>query len=232
MPFSKQTLDFLFENRLHDSRAWFEEHKEEYRQLVIEPLRALVGALAPEMLKIDGDFVTEPRVGKTISRIWRDTRYSHDPSLYRDSMWIIFKRGRMHTTEFPGFYVEIGGSGFNYGCGFYQASTAYMRTLRDMIAAGNPSYFKAQEAFASQRIFHMEGDCFKRPHYPSYPEEARGWLERRNLCFVADSADFDLLFSDKLAQKLIRDLKKLAPVYDFLLQVALAQPQVGLGEER
>ena len=32
--FTKQTLDFLFENRLHDSKAWFEEHKEDYNRLV------------------------------------------------------------------------------------------------------------------------------------------------------------------------------------------------------
>ena len=35
MPFSPQTLDFLVENRLHDSRDWFKEHKEDYKKLVI-----------------------------------------------------------------------------------------------------------------------------------------------------------------------------------------------------
>ena len=83
MPFSAKTLDFIFENRLHDSRQWFNEHKPEYRALVVEPFARLVSDLAPDMLEIDGQFVTDPRVGRTICRIWRDTRYTKDPSLYR-----------------------------------------------------------------------------------------------------------------------------------------------------
>ena len=42
MPFSPKTIDFLIENRLHDSREWFESHKKEYRDFVISPLRELV----------------------------------------------------------------------------------------------------------------------------------------------------------------------------------------------
>ncbi len=28
MPFSKKSLDFLFENRLNDSKEWYNEHKD------------------------------------------------------------------------------------------------------------------------------------------------------------------------------------------------------------
>jgi uncharacterized protein (DUF2461 family) len=90
--FSAKTLAFLEENHIRDSRVWFGEHKKEYRSYVLEPLRELVTALTPVMLELDGQFVVEPRVDKTICRIWRDTRFSHDPSLYRESMWVIFKR--------------------------------------------------------------------------------------------------------------------------------------------
>ena len=83
--------------------------------------------LSPTMLELDPEFNTEPKVDKTICRVWRDTRYTKDPSLYRDHMWIIFKRGgRMHGTDHPGMYVEINQDGFSYGCGFYYASTPSM----------------------------------------------------------------------------------------------------------
>ena len=41
MPFSAQSLDFLFENRLHDSKSWFDEHKETFQTLVLQPLQQL-----------------------------------------------------------------------------------------------------------------------------------------------------------------------------------------------
>ena len=220
-PFSQRTLDFLFENRLNDSRSWFAEHKKEYLELVIQPLRQLVMDLTPSMLSIDGELGCEPKVDRTICRIWRDTRYTHDPSLYRDNMWIIFKRGgRMHGTDYPGIYFEINLDGFSYGCGFYHASTTFMSNLRSRILAGDPEFQAAQEAYLGQRLFRMEGDCFKRPRYGDKTPEEQIWLERRNISFNADSHDFQLLFSKELPGKVEQDLRKLFSVYRFLLSTA------------
>ena len=218
--FSANTLDFLFENRLQDSRPWFEEHKEDYRKLVLEPLRVLVQELAPAMLKIDDKFVTEAKVDRTISRIWRDTRYSKDKSLYRENMWIIFKRGKMHGTEVPGFYFDISGQGFAYGCGFYNASAAYMEKFRELALSSDRTFIKAKKAYDSQKIYQMDGELYKRSRFPDQPEQMRQWLDRRGISFNAKSKDFDLLFSQKLGEKLIADFKLLSPVYDFLLRVS------------
>ena len=67
----------------------------------------------------------------------------------------------------------------------------------------------------NQNLYHMEGECYKRPHYPDQPEELRQWLERRNLSFTAESEDMDLLFSPALADKLSEDFEKLSPIYHF-----------------
>ena len=220
-PFSQKTLDFLFENRLNDSREWFSQHKKEYQSLVIQPLRQLVMDLAPTMLELDSEFTTDPRVDKTICRIWRDTRYTKDPSLYRDHMWIIFKRGgRMHGTDYPGMYFEINLDGFAYGCGFYHASTAFMNNLRARILQGDPEFQDAQKAYLSQKVFHMEGDCFKRPRYGSRTPEEQIWLERRNLSFDAESHNFQQLFSTDLPDLLRKDFRLLFPVYRFLVSTA------------
>lgn len=220
-PFSQKTLDFLFENRLHDSKEWFSQHKPDYQALVRDPLRQLVVDLTPTMLELDPEFITEPKPNKTICRIRRDTRFTKDPSLFRDHMWIIFKRGgRMHGTDHPGMYFEINQEGFSYGCGFYHASTAYMNNLRSRILAGDPAFDAAQQAYLGQTIFHMEGDCFKRPRYGARAPEEQLWLERRNISFEADSHDFPLLFSQELPHRLAQDLRLLFPVYRFLESVA------------
>ena len=52
MGFTQGTIDFLFENRLHDSREWFGEHKQDYRALIVEPLGELVTELAPVMARV------------------------------------------------------------------------------------------------------------------------------------------------------------------------------------
>ena len=79
---------------------------------------------------------------------------------------------------------------------------------------------KAQKAYLGQKLFHMEGDCFKRPRYGSRTPEEQIWLERRNISFNADSHDFSLLFSKELPQKLVKDLRLLFPIYRFLVSTA------------
>ena len=126
----------------------------------------------------------------------------------------------MHSTDHPGMYVEINQDGFSYGCGFYYASTAYMSCLRERILAGDGAFQAAQEAYLGQKVFSMEGDCYKRPRYGHRSPEEQLWLERRGISFTADSHDFPLLFSPQLPEKLAQDMRLLFPVYRFLESTA------------
>ncbi|MFT9057734.1 MAG: DUF2461 family protein, partial [Ethanoligenens sp.] len=106
--FSAQALSFLMENRLQNSKSWFEAHRNQYNALVLQPLRALVEALTPVMLDIDPAFTVEPKVGRTISRIFRDVRFAKDGFLFREEMWITFMRNKRCWEGQPGYYFSFG----------------------------------------------------------------------------------------------------------------------------
>lgn len=220
MPFSAKSLDFLFENRLNDKKEWYEAHKEDFRTLVLQPLQQLVVDLTPAALEIDDRFVVEPRTDRTISRIRRDTRFSKDKSLYRDYMWIHFDRGKSGIPDQPCVWFDLGGSGFGYGCGIYDPSSGYMDTMREMILAGDPIFLEAKKAFEAQNVFYLDGECYKRPHYPDQPADLQKWLDLKTIGFSYESKDFDLLFSDRLADSVKKDLPLLKPLYRFLFHVA------------
>ena len=110
MPFTQDTLDFLFENQLQDSREWFRAHHDRYEQSVLLPFKELVQVLTPVMLEIDECILTDPR--RVISRINRDIRFSHDKSLYRNRMWIAFSRDKHAYDAVPAFYFELTLHGF------------------------------------------------------------------------------------------------------------------------
>lgn len=219
--FTPKTLEFLAENRRRNSQAWFAEHKEAYHTLVFEPLCELVRALAPQALQIDDQVVSLPRVDKTICRIRRDTRFSHDKSLYRENMWVIFRRIRMHEPGWPGLYFEVSPEGFSYGCGFYHAPPGYLDTVRGLILEGDADAKKAMSAYARQSVFALHGQQYKRARFTDQPPAVQDWLNRRNLSFTADSTDFDLLFSRHLAETIRAGYETLAPVYQFLLKASL-----------
>lgn len=219
MPISKQTLDFLAENRFLNSREWFHEHKPQYEKYVLEPLRELVSKLEPAMKKIDPLIVTEPKVGKTISRIYRDTRFSHDKSLYREVMWIVFSRGKGAFNSMPGFVMEFSPQGFRYGAGYYGAPPKTMEMVRRMILAKDPYFMKAFRATEKQDRFTLVGDCYKRSKCPDAPEKLRSWLDRKNLDWMHDSTDAGVLFADDFDKTLAEGFTILKPFYDFLCHV-------------
>lgn len=216
MLITEATLRFLQENRLRNSREWYQEHKLDYRRLVTEPMAELAERLLPTMLELDPLFATEPNQGRHLSRINRDTRFSHDKSLYREVMWVVFTRDKKAWECPPGFVFEFSPDGFRYGCGYYSVPPKYMEAVRALILAGDPSYLAAKKAMDAQSTFHLEGEMYKRSRYPDRPEDERDWLDRKCLCWLCNSTDFPLLYSEDLYRPLAEGFRLLKPVYDFL----------------
>ena len=76
--FSPKTLKFLKGLEVNNNKTWFQKHRADYEEYVLQPLRDLVTYLGDFMLVIDPCFEITPAVNKTISRIYRDTRFSKD----------------------------------------------------------------------------------------------------------------------------------------------------------
>ncbi len=214
--FSKETIQFLVENRMRDDRAWFDEHRKEYRELVVEPFAALVTALEPAMREIDEQLVLSPKVGGSISRIWRDTRFSKDKLLFRDHMWIslLRQKGQM----LPEFFFVITPDSFLYGAGYYAANAESMVSFRGLILENSKEFQAARVMFEQQNRFVLEGDKYKRSRYPDQPELLRDFLDRKVISLMRTSDDWDLLFSDRLPDVLATDFKLIAPMYRLFIR--------------
>ena len=213
--FSQKTLDFLFENRLRDDKGWFTEHKSTYNEHVLLPLKELATALTPAVSAIDDRIVTTPGVGKTISRIYRDTRFSRDKTIFRDEMWLSFKREK----GYPEFFFALWPGGLSLGCGYYCAPAETMETMRELILQRDPVFMRACADHEAQQTFAMECERHKRTKYPYQPQHIRSWLDRKTICFTAESADVSQLFSDALPQTVGKQFEKLTSIYRFFLHV-------------
>ncbi|MEI6521625.1 MAG: DUF2461 domain-containing protein, partial [bacterium] len=124
--FDKKTINFLQNLKENNDKVWFKENENDYRGFVLEPLQDLVEDLSDTMLDIDDEIETNPAIGKTISRIYRDIRFSKDKSPFRSNMWITFKRPIKDWQDYPGFFFEIAPDHYCYGMGFYNASIKTM----------------------------------------------------------------------------------------------------------
>ena len=214
MSFSQATLDFRMENRINDSRLWFNEHKAEYTEYVRDPMRGFVEEISPFLAKVDPMIICDPV--RSVSRIWRDARYSK--TLFRENLWCTFSRDR-HAFSLPGYFFEITPFGFSYGCGCYDVGADFIGEYRRLILAGSPLFAEAVEAVRKAGCPLMD-TRYKRTRHPDAPEWQREWLDQRSVCVLTESGDLGALFSDDLPKKIGGKFKKLKPFYDFLLLVA------------
>lgn len=214
MPFSQASIDFLFENRLHDSKTWFTEHKADYEALVKQPMTQLVLDLAPTMMKIDKYIICDP---KKISRIYRDARM-HPDSIFRDHIWYSFGRPRDARNPAPEFYFSIGASGMEFGCGYYCVRPAVMEAARQLILADDDAFKTAFMAVKKQKSFQLYGEMYKRDRYPDQPREKAEWLNRRSLGLSGELTDPEIMFTDKLSKHIAKEFKKIAPVYQLYMK--------------
>lgn len=99
--FTPDTVLFLQENRFRNDRRWFASHKADYERLVLEPLDALSAFVAPVVSAADEWIVTRP--ASVRSRVYRDLRYVRDGLLYREDMWLSFKRDKKRFPNCPEF---------------------------------------------------------------------------------------------------------------------------------
>lgn len=201
MAFSAKTLDFLFMNKLHNDKLWFSEHRDEYEENVLKPMRELVDELAPALYSIDPQIICAPKVNKSISRIFRDTRYSKDKSIFRDVMWCHFSRDKKLYDAVPSFFYEFSPRRIRYGCGYYCMTGEAMDNVRSLVLSGGPIFENANSVIEKSRKFSLEDSKYKRSKFPNESEKRRNWLDREKYACLPKAMTLTCSFRISLHQK-------------------------------
>jgi uncharacterized protein (TIGR02453 family) len=218
--FSPKTLKLLRGLKANNNRPWFQAHRIDYEEYVLQPLRDLVTDLGDFMLDIDPYFEITPAVNKTISRIYRDTRFSKDKSPFRSTVWFTFKNQKKDwTTHVCGYFFELSVNSYRYGMGFYNAASAIMSKFREMIDDNPKEFLKAISFFDKQKTFVLEGEKYKRIIGETKPAKIRDWYQRRNMYLVCNRKIDHALFSNKLVDDLASGFKMTAPLYHYLQKI-------------
>lgn len=217
--FSQQTLEFLQDVELNNSKIWFAENRAVYDAQLVKPFRALVEDLTPTMLKIDSHFITQPAIGKTISRINRDIRYSHNKSIYRSHFWLTFKRRSEDWKEAPCYFFEISPFWFRYGIGYYSAPKVTMDLFRSKILQDPQAFLSVVKC--CKKPFEIVGDRYKRSLNKDLPEALAKWYNLKNFAVMTTNSQTELLFADDLVKLIEKGFKQIAPLYNYLMLIEM-----------
>ncbi len=220
--FSPNTLNFLRDLAENNNKIWFEAHRENYEEYLLQPMRNLVIDLSNFILNLDPYIEVTPAVNKTISRIFRDTRFSHDKSLFRSNMWITFKnRSKDWTRIVSSYFFELNIDSYRYGMGFYKAAPAIMSTFRQKIDENPDEFLETISFYSKQQSFILEGEKYKRIFDKNKPIQIQDWYQRKNLCLICYKEINETLFSNKLVDELITGFNLISPLYHYLQKIKI-----------
>lgn len=218
--FEPQALQFLKDLDLNNNKEWFESRRDEYESLILIPMRKLVMDLSPTMIDIDPQLELRPVVNKTISRIYRDTRFSRDKRIFRNHMWITFKHPRKDWHDTPSWWFEIMPKGYTYGMGFYQASPSTMENFRHILETNLPKFKQVISFYPGTPPFNLEGSSYKRQMVNQLPDRFQTWYQRRNMYVICKRPAEALLFSPELVDHLEQRYRELAPLYHLWMSIS------------
>lgn len=227
--FDDDAFIFLKDVQQHNSKEWFEEHRGVYEDRLLAPFRSLVETLGVSIKQIDEFIETRSAIGKTISHLRRDTRFSHDKSLYRSNMWLTFKRPKKNWTDAPAYFFELGPDWWRYGLGYYSASSTTMGLFRERLLEFPHEFQQAVRAIP--KGFDVHAESYKRRIVPEdLPPELVPWYVKKSFYIAKCSTDMVPLSSPKLTSTLLEGFEPLSGLYRFLVNVERMKQERGQGQ--
>ena len=162
--FEPRTLRFLEELRSNNSRDWFKEHKSRYEEDVLDvALRFIISMQAP-LAKIAPRFTAVPtRVGGSLMRVYRDTRFSKNKLPYKTNIGIQFRHEQAKDVHAPGYYLHIEPDQVFVGVGMWRPDSDSLRGIRERIAARPAEWQRIVNDTKFRRQFSLGGESLTRP---------------------------------------------------------------------
>lgn len=203
--FEPTVFQFLEELAENNNRPWFQVNKSRYESEVLEPSLAFIRAFAPRLKRISEFFVaSDRRVGGSLMRVYRDTRFSQGAAPYKTNVGIQFRHEFGRDVHAPGFYVHIAPDECFLAVGVWRPDKPSLGRIRQAIVADSVRWRRVSRDKKFRELFALEGDILKRPPqgFPAdhpFVED----LKRTDLVGVADLTERDVLdqgFLDKVAR--------------------------------
>ena len=162
--FSQDTFTFLRDLKANNNKEWFNEHKSDYEAKVREPALQFIRDMQPLLNEITPRFVaSDKKVGGSLMRVYRDTRFAKDKTPYKTNVGIQFRHFMGKDVHAPGFYVHISEENCFLGAGIWRPDGPSLAKIRSFIDENPRGWSKALQAEGFEGRFHLGGDSLVRP---------------------------------------------------------------------
>lgn len=215
--FPDATLPFLSELKTNNNKAWFNDNKVRYEALVREPALAFIESVGPGLAEISPHFRAIPKkMGGSLMRVYRDTRYARDKTPYKTNIGIQFRHELGKDVHAPGFYLHIEPEGCFVGAGIWHPASKELNLIRSFIDDNPAAWKRAVQSRSFFQQFQLEGESLKRPprgfggDHPLIDD-----LKRKD--FIAIKAiEADSIQGKRFTRSVLKDFQRADPLMRYL----------------
>ena len=215
--FDRNTIAFLEELAANNNREWFTENKPRYEEHVLDVALRFIQSMQEPLAEIAPHFTAVPqRVGGSLMRVYRDTRFSKNKLPYKTNIGIQFRHEMAKDVHSPGYYVHIDPDQVFIGVGMWRPEPDALRAIRERIVAEPAEWGTVRLDPKFRRLYDFGGEMLTRPprgfdkdHEHIDDIKRKSFIAVRNLN-VADS------LSPQFQRKVETSFKAGQPLMQFL----------------
>jgi uncharacterized protein (TIGR02453 family) len=203
---------FLGDLKRHNDRDWFASNRARYAADVEAPLLQFITDFAPRLRAISPAYVADKRrVGGSMFRLHRDTRFSPDKSPFKTWAAARFSHeARRKVPSVPAFYLHLGPDHCFGGGGAYHIEMPGLTRIRRRIVE-SPDEWAAVRAGGAEIL----GEQLKRAPagFPSSHAHVED-LKRKNLYTLTEFTERDVV-ADGFLDRFVEACARAAPLVAF-----------------
>lgn len=161
--FTADTIGFLNELKNNNNREWFNENKARYEEHVLDVALRFIQSMHDPLEKIAPRFTAIPkRMGGSLMRVYRDTRFSKNKTPYKTNIGIQFRHEQARDVHSPGYYVHIDTEQIFVGVGMWRPDSEPLFGIRQRIVDKEAEWLSASKDKTFSRHFKLGGETLSR----------------------------------------------------------------------
>ena len=162
MNFSSAIFEFLDDLYANNNREWFAENKMRYVNDVQEPGLKLIEEVSKPLRKVAPFIVANPaKSGGSMTRIYRDTRFSKDKTPYKNYLGMHFRHEAGKDIHAPGIYVHFAIDECFVAAGCWQPEPTVLAKIRAAIDKDGKAWKKSRDDRKFRAHYTLWGESLK-----------------------------------------------------------------------
>ncbi|MFT5660726.1 MAG: hypothetical protein ACI9TV_001368 [Sulfurimonas sp.] len=224
--FGKKTLSFLKDIKKNNNKEWFEAHRSEYEELILNPSRAFVVEMGEHLQALEPTINAQPKINKSLYRIYRDTRrMGANKTPIKHRIGVIFWQGNIKRMQSSSFYMHFSPDELYVAVGVRWFEKAMLDAYREYIK-DDAKRQELQDILACIKA-KDEGYTHLEKGYKRYPRGFTADMPNADLALYKGMATYKILNpklivkGKELVDTLYKIYEDMLPLQKYMYEVSL-----------